>query len=278
MQNYIHSDDLYHWGIKGMRWGVRRYQNKDGSLTPAGKKRYDDDSDDYDSRSSEDAIERRKARILNSDSAKEIYKNRELFTTQELQEAYKRLNTEKLIKDLVPKEVTKGQKFINGISKASATASTLYTAYSNIDKFAKLFDVDIGAKIPGGGNNKKVNTSNNAEKIKDTTNKVKDTVDKTQQAVSGKTNNSSGSNKGPLSRYATMDTSSIDTKTVLPKTVAGYASYGKPTSSSKKPATGVLSKYATMDLSSMDSQATSNGSDFMRSMFDYKLTDVDDFW
>lgn len=34
---------LQHAGVKGMRWGVRRYQNKDGSLTPAGKKRYDRD-------------------------------------------------------------------------------------------------------------------------------------------------------------------------------------------------------------------------------------------
>lgn len=34
--------ELYHWGVKGMKWGVRRYQNSDGSLTPAGKKRYYD--------------------------------------------------------------------------------------------------------------------------------------------------------------------------------------------------------------------------------------------
>ncbi len=34
-------DELYHHGIRGMKWGVRRYQNKDGSLTPRGKKRYE---------------------------------------------------------------------------------------------------------------------------------------------------------------------------------------------------------------------------------------------
>lgn len=33
------NNELYHHGIKGMRWGVRRFQNKDGSLTPAGEKR-----------------------------------------------------------------------------------------------------------------------------------------------------------------------------------------------------------------------------------------------
>ena len=33
------TNELYHYGIRGMRWGIRRYQNKDGSLTPAGEKR-----------------------------------------------------------------------------------------------------------------------------------------------------------------------------------------------------------------------------------------------
>jgi hypothetical protein len=36
----IHNGELYHHGVKGMKWGVRRYRNPDGSLTPAGKKRY----------------------------------------------------------------------------------------------------------------------------------------------------------------------------------------------------------------------------------------------
>lgn len=35
--------ELYHYGVKGQRWGIRRYQNKDGSLTAAGQKRYDRD-------------------------------------------------------------------------------------------------------------------------------------------------------------------------------------------------------------------------------------------
>ncbi len=35
-----HSDELRHYGVPGMKWGVRRYQNKDGGLTSAGKKRY----------------------------------------------------------------------------------------------------------------------------------------------------------------------------------------------------------------------------------------------
>lgn len=64
MWQYNHTDELYHYGIKGMKWGVRRYQNKDGSLTPAGKNRY---SDDY-------AVDSTKKIIVNKDGSKIIPK------------------------------------------------------------------------------------------------------------------------------------------------------------------------------------------------------------
>ena len=41
------DEELYHHGVLGMKWGVRRYQNKDGTLTEAGKKHLSKDSDRF---------------------------------------------------------------------------------------------------------------------------------------------------------------------------------------------------------------------------------------
>lgn len=62
------NNELYHHGIRGMKWGVRRYQNKDGSLTPVGKKRMYREMFDSESK---DLKERRKYTADTSRWAKE---------------------------------------------------------------------------------------------------------------------------------------------------------------------------------------------------------------
>lgn len=42
----MYENELYHYGVKGMKWGVRRYINSDGSLTNKGKKRYKNVNDE----------------------------------------------------------------------------------------------------------------------------------------------------------------------------------------------------------------------------------------
>lgn len=58
--------ELYHHGIKGQKWGIRRFQKKDGSLTPAGKKRYYDTPELNRQKS-----EMKSAKSIRKDSARE---------------------------------------------------------------------------------------------------------------------------------------------------------------------------------------------------------------
>ncbi len=114
------NNELTHWGIKGMRWGVRRFQNKDGSLTAAGRKRREiDDIDDEDdfvvgatnkgaSKNNHDndteSTEAKRERLLKSTNASELYKNRSLLTTAELNERLNRIDTERRLSEAAAKE------------------------------------------------------------------------------------------------------------------------------------------------------------------------------
>ena len=57
MNDWLEYQELYHHGIKGMHWGVRRYQNPDGTLTARGRKRYEKDLNKLDAKASQHAAD-----------------------------------------------------------------------------------------------------------------------------------------------------------------------------------------------------------------------------
>lgn len=124
----MEGDVLYHHGIKGQKWGIRRFQNKDGSLTAAGRKRRGEGDGDNGTNSSKDETpEETRSRLLKSTDAKEIYENRHLLTTNELNERINRIDTEQRLKSKIADEHAKtGADYLN--KKMKGTAETVTNA------------------------------------------------------------------------------------------------------------------------------------------------------
>lgn len=199
--NTTYTDELYHFQIPGARHGFRRFQNRDGSLTPAGRERYGvgparkkhktgflkrtegqsraekkaakikkkrlSEEARRAAQAKKDAIanEKKRQELMKSTDPNEILKNQHLFTNQELNDIANRLQTQQKIASLSPKTISAGEQKINDIRQFADKMSAYGEAISNGQKAYNSFAEVMG--LPSLGKSKKETTVDKANKIND---------------------------------------------------------------------------------------------------------------
>lgn len=121
MNGEFKMDELYHHGVKGMKWGVIRWRNKSGS-SGNGSRRVSRKVRKQRAANLEKARQTRakKQQILRSGKAKDILKNKQMFTNDEIQQALNRFNLEKQLKDIDNRQTSRGKKMAMDILENSA--------------------------------------------------------------------------------------------------------------------------------------------------------------
>ena len=135
--------ELYHWGIPGMKWGIRRYQNEDGTLTEEGRLRYRQTSNGY-------------KRL----SRREQVRN---MSTQELNTKLDRMRKENEYLSRTESNATKiGKKIVFGILTAAAIGVASEVAKGYMTVGAKALTNKAG--LPSWNVKENKNKSNNNTK------------------------------------------------------------------------------------------------------------------
>lgn len=134
----MENEKLQHHGILGMKWGIRRYQNPDGSLTPAGRKRAQKLKGEY----KELTGKKLKGKLPKVDpNSKKIHD----LTDEELTNKVKRLRSEKEAHQLERDLSGNGSKFVRSVGKDVVAPASIEAGKNLLSKLL----YEAGAKATG---------------------------------------------------------------------------------------------------------------------------------